>query len=128
MTTCILVIDDEAAVGRALLRVIGDHETKLITSGREALDHLRGGASYDVIFCDLSMPDLGGLDLHQTLGKTRPELLSRFVFVTGGALQQSAKAFFETAQNQVLPKPYDLKQVRTALRSQLELQERLRKA
>ena len=39
------------------------NEVDVVMSGREALDKIATGARYDVILCDLMMPDLTGMDV-----------------------------------------------------------------
>ena len=64
----LLIIDDDAAVGAALKLVLSDeHEVRVDTSARRALERLSGGERYDVILCDLMMPELSGMDFHSEL-------------------------------------------------------------
>ncbi|MBK8171213.1 MAG: response regulator [Sandaracinaceae bacterium] len=114
----VLVIDDEAAVGRALGRLIGtDHKVTLLTSGTDAVKHLLEGADYDMIFCDVMMPDVGGIEVYEAIGKARPELLSRIVFMTGGVFSDRAREFFGQNEIRFLDKPFDVAQVREMLDS-----------
>ena len=117
----VLVIDDELPVGRALARILGPgHEVTLHTSSTQARDELLAGADYDIIFCDVMMPDLDGVSLHEELQKTRPEIAERMVFVTGGAFSAKARDFLENTKNRCLQKPYDVKEVRAAIRERLQ--------
>lgn len=117
----ILVVDDEMAVGRALQRIVGkEHETTLITSGREALEHLRETRHYDVVFCDVSMPDLGGPELFEAVRRVDAALAAKFVFVTGGASTDAARSFLKTCEAPVLGKPYEARVIRAAIRAVLD--------
>src|SRR5207244_3729488 len=80
----ILIIDDEVEVGRALARLLDRHDTSVVSRGREALDRLQR-ESFDVVFCDMMMPDVGGVELYQTLQQRQPGTERRLVFMTGGA-------------------------------------------
>jgi PAS domain S-box-containing protein len=109
----VLVIDDEESLGQAIRRYLAqDHEVEAVTSARVALDMLASGARYDVILCDLMMPQITGMEVHDTVAKLDPAQAGRIVFVTGGAFTESARTFFETTPNQRIEKPFDLKTLR----------------
>jgi PAS domain S-box-containing protein len=109
----VLVIDDEESLGQAIRRYLAqDHDVEAVTSARVALDMLAGGARYDVILCDLMMPQITGMEVHDTVAKLDPAQADKIVFVTGGAFTESARTFFETTPNHRIEKPFDLKTLR----------------
>ncbi len=114
----ILVVDDEPVIGAVLRRIFkgGAHEVTVVQGGRAALAMIDAGAEFDVIFCDVVMPDLTGTEVYETLRARHPRLLDRFVFITGGALQESARRLLASASTTVLHKPFDLGAVRDAVR------------
>ncbi|MBM4364004.1 MAG: response regulator, partial [Deltaproteobacteria bacterium] len=81
----VLIVDDDPPVGRALARVLRAHDVRVTRSGEEALEVLAADRSWDVIFCDLMMPIVSGIDVHARVRALYPELLPAFVFMTGGA-------------------------------------------
>jgi two-component system cell cycle sensor histidine kinase/response regulator CckA len=82
----ILVIDDEPQVCEAVLRLLSaTHEVITLRSGRTALDRMAGGERYDLILCDLRMPDMSGAELAQRVGCEFPDLRTRMMFMTGDA-------------------------------------------
>ncbi len=90
----LLVIDDEAPLGRSLARMLGrDHDVAVVTSVREALDRIILGERFDLILCDLLMPDLTGIHFYERIADIAPELVERVVFMTGGAVTPYAQAF-----------------------------------
>ena len=101
----ILVVDDEPMVGRALARVLADHETVVTTSAKEAFERIERGERFDAIICDLMMPAMSGMEFHARLSKLDPELASRMIFLTGGAFTSAAAEFLERVPNQRLDKP-----------------------
>lgn len=109
----VLVVDDEPEIGE----VIGDFlagsglAVETTASGREGLARLLA-RPYDVVICDLRMPELDGPTLFAEIGRLRPELLSRFVFVTGDLLSESSSAFLEGCGRPYLEKPLLPAQVR----------------
>ena len=112
----ILIVDDEPHVAGALRQVIGkNHDTTLVDSGRAALTLIEQGHRYDVIFCDLMMPGMGGMDLHSALMSLARDQCDRIVFTTGGAYTNVVREFLTHVPNQHLEKPFVLKDVRDTL-------------
>lgn len=104
----VLVLDDEAVIGQAVARLLrGHYEVVPVTSAREALDRLAAGERYDAMICDLTMPDLSGVEVHRQVAVGRPELADRIVFISGGTFSESAAEFFASVPNPRLEKPFD---------------------
>jgi two-component system cell cycle sensor histidine kinase/response regulator CckA len=112
----VLVVDDEPAVGRALRRILREHEVELATSGRQALEKLNADARFHAILCDVMMPDLGGKDLYEAVQRAGTGLERRFVFVSGGAFTQGAREFLARVPNPTLDKPFDEAAVKRVVR------------
>jgi PAS domain S-box-containing protein len=117
----ILVVDDEPrlamAIGRTLQR---EHEVVTLTSAREAQARLLGGEHFDIILCDLMMPEMSGMDLHEALARQAPALADRMVFLSGGAFTSQARAFLGRVRNHRLDKPFCSHELRELLRSLLD--------
>lgn len=112
----ILVIDDEDSLVQAIRRYLAhEHDVDGVNSARIAIDMLTSGTHYDVIVCDLMMPQVTGMDVHAAAMKLDPALADRIVFVTGGAFTESARAFLHRAPNLCIEKPFDLKTLRNAI-------------
>ena len=81
----ILLVDDSAfarGVGRRVLQRAGVHSILEASSGQEAIDLIhRFGAAVDVVFCDLMMPDMDGIQIVRRVATltTQPA----FVFLSG---------------------------------------------
>jgi two-component system NtrC family sensor kinase len=113
----VMVIDDEPQVSASLQRMLAkEHDVVAHTSSRAAARELRTGARYDLILCDLMMPDLPGWQLYTTLSEEQKGLV---VFMTGGAFQPPAREFLAGIKNPVLDKPVDPRQLRALLRERL---------
>lgn len=111
----VLVVDDDPLVLRSLTRVLArDFEVASARNGREALDLVRAGGTFDAMLCDLVMPELSGIELHELLERDAPELAKRTVFLTGGA-HGRAQTFLEEVGQPHLEKPVDMKTVRELL-------------
>ncbi len=104
----VLVVDDEPAIGVALRRTLqDDHDVEVVTSARGALDLLEAGRRFDLILCDMMMPEQTGEGLHGELTGKLPDQAERMVFLTGGAFTPRARSFLERVNNLCLEKPFD---------------------
>jgi CheY-like chemotaxis protein len=113
-----LIVDDEPMILGALRRSFAsDYHVTCVGDGRKALDRVRAGERYDVILCDLMMPEMTGMELYAELGKLAPEQRERVVFVTGGAFTPRAREFLERVTNARVEKPIDFQNLRLLLRS-----------
>ena len=103
----ILVIDDEPMVLRTLARMLGHHGCA-VTEAEGGIVGLALATSgtFDTVLCDLMMPDLDGAALHDELARIRPDLASRMVFISGGAVTPRTRAFVERPEITLLPKPF----------------------
>ncbi len=103
----VLIVDDEPQVAAALGRLLEDHVVDIAHGGAQGLDLLLLGEQYDVIFCDLLMPELTGMDFHAEVSARLPALAHRFIFMTGGGFTPRAREFLANGAHRVLDKPFD---------------------
>lgn len=104
----VLVIDDEPMLASAIRRVlINHHDVETTTRAVDALEKLRLGATFDVIFTDLMMPQVTGMELYACICEEFPDHGPRVVFLTGGAFTQAAREFLAAVPNRTLEKPID---------------------
>jgi CheY-like chemotaxis protein len=114
----LLLVDDEPLVLSALRRMLSrQHEVTACGSGLEALERMRRGERYDALLCDLTMPDVSGMDLHGAIAKLDPAQASRMVFMSGGTFTPEAEAFLERVPNPRVGKPFDAAELAAALRA-----------
>jgi two-component system, cell cycle sensor histidine kinase and response regulator CckA len=109
----VLVIDDEPLIAGALRRALRDHTVEVAASGRDAIELLRT-REYDLVFCDLMMPEVTGMDVYAWAERERPGLERTFVLMTGGIFTPRAKAFLHSVQgkNRSVEKPFDMEKLR----------------
>lgn len=112
---CFLVVDDEPRLTSVLEELLSEHQVTTSNSGREALA-LLAAHRYDIVLCDLVMPELTGMDLHDEVARRDPSLASRIVFMTGGAFTESARDFLAHHDNLVLHKPFALHDLQDIIR------------
>jgi PAS domain S-box-containing protein len=103
----VLVVDDEPLVGKSLARLLRkEHEVEVVTSSREALRRAEAGERWDLVLCDLMMPELSGMDLEDRLAQVAPDLVPRMLYLTGGAFTDRSRGFLD-AGRPYLEKPVD---------------------
>jgi PAS domain S-box-containing protein len=108
----VLVVDDEPLVRRVFARALGEqHDLVLVESGQAARELLCEDTEFDLIFCDLMMPAVSGMDLFAWLSAHDAPLANRVVFVTGGAFTLEAKDFLERVGNRVVEKPFEAREI-----------------
>ncbi|HBQ12669.1 MAG TPA: hypothetical protein DEF51_16500, partial [Myxococcales bacterium] len=112
----VVVIDDEPAFLRALERLlVPDHEVFTALDADAGLA-LIAQESPDAIFLDVMLPGTNGIELYERLGRERPEMASRVVFVTGGSARPSVERFLAKVKQPVLHKPFEAERVVALLR------------
>jgi PAS domain S-box-containing protein len=117
----ILIIDDEVLLGQALRRALEhDHDTIATASAKDALNRLSNGETFDLILCDLIMPQMTGIELYGALRELSPELAGRMVFLTGGAFTAKGRAFLDETKNLVIEKPVDVQTIRSLVNQRIE--------
>lgn len=105
----ILIVDDEVSVGITLKYLLDErHDVTTLTNGEAALQMLLGGASFDLVLCDLMMPGLSGMEVHARLASEASGLERKLVFMTGGAFTPRAISFLATVPNARVDKPFAL--------------------
>jgi len=70
---------------------------------------------YDVIFCDLMMPEMSGMAVYASVLRENPKAAERMVFITGGTFTEEARAFAAHHQAHCLFKPFDSSLVKGAV-------------
>lgn len=83
----VLVIDDSESVGKAIARLLREHDVHCVTSARDATALLvTKRMSFDAILCDVHMPETSGPDFVATLGAALPEAAKRVILMSGDPL------------------------------------------
>ncbi|MGB5284370.1 MAG: hybrid sensor histidine kinase/response regulator [Polyangiales bacterium] len=103
----LLVVDDEPVIARLIQKALVKHEVTTAHDGREAVA-LMGQHAYDVILCDLIMPEMTGMDVYRAALQRATPVHDRIVFMTGGAFTQRARDFLQSVPNLRIEKPFDL--------------------
>lgn len=119
----VLVVEDDVAI-RRLVKMVLQREGYVVdvaADGVEAVLKL-GLSDYDVIVLDLMMPNLDGFAFMNTLSENDPGRLSRII-VTSAASPAVIKERMKGTPFDLLPKPFDIHQLATRVRSCIDAQD-----
>ncbi|KFE68495.1 ATP-binding protein [Hyalangium minutum] len=117
----ILAVDDEQLVLNAMRRTLGsEHELLLFNRPQAALAWLEQGEPWDIIFCDLMMPEMTGMEFHAEVKRRMPERADEIIFVTGGAFTAAARDFLGHIPNTRLEKPFNPVELRQLIHARLQ--------
>jgi signal transduction histidine kinase len=118
----ILVVDDEVMITNAIRRIIAQsHDVVVVFRAQEALHRVKTGERFDIILCDLLMPEMTGIALFEAIGAISNEQADRMLFMTGGTFTVEAAAFLDTHLDRVLEKPFDKPTLLAALAARLRV-------
>ena len=119
MAASILVVDDELVICRSCEKILrrAGHEVTSVTSGRQALEKLEQ-QTFDVVFTDLKMVDVGGMEVLQVVRQKYPETV--VVVITGYATIASAIETMRSGAFDYLPKPFTVDEMLAVLNRALE--------
>ncbi len=109
----VLIVDDEDFVRSTLADMVTaiGHEVTEASSGQDALKRI-STERFDLVFTDLSMPEMDGWELAREIRRRQPQ--TTIVMVTGyGATVADAPAFdaSDNAINEIIGKPFDFKRI-----------------
>ncbi len=102
----VLLIDDETLILRALTRILANagHSVETAPDGATAMKMI-GGAEYDVVFTDINMPGIGGIELIRMIREAQHDV--PVVILTGNPQVETAMEAVEHGALRYLVKPID---------------------
>ena len=117
----IVVIDDEPSIVRALTGLLrrDGYLVGTASNGRQALAQLQE-RPYDVILCDLRMPELDGPAFYAILAREYPALRQRVIFLTGETGGEASRTFLTQSGRPWLRKPSPIATIRRAIQHVLQ--------
>lgn len=114
----VLVIDDDTTLLETIAEIIdSQHDAQAVSNVEEALQLITSGNQYDVILCDLMMPDIDGMEFYRRLQQISSELCHRVVFLTGGSFTERTDDFLRQPHIRHFQKPILSKELFTVLNS-----------
>jgi two-component system nitrogen regulation response regulator NtrX len=120
----ILVIEDEAAIRRVLVKILSE-ESKTYQVD-EAEDGLLGAEKiknedYDLVLCDIKMPKMDGVEVLEAIKKVKPEI--PFVMISGHGDLDTAVNTMRLGAFDYISKPPDLNRLLNTVRNALDRKE-----
>lgn len=119
----LLIIDDEPQTGMIFSRILGDqgHKVHSETGGEAGLQHLRKHRA-DLVFLDLRMPGLDGVEVLRRIARELPGL--PVVIMTAYQTVESAIECMKLGAMDYLVKPLDNEQIKEVVRHTLRVKSR----
>ena len=116
----VMVVDDEAIITATVRRLLSrEHDVVTATRAIEALHRIQSNERFDLILCDLMMPQMTGMELHDRIAQIDGDQASRIVFLTGGAFTPTARQFLDRVPNQRIEKPFDAQHLRVLVNDRI---------
>jgi DNA-binding NtrC family response regulator len=118
----ILVVDDDAIVGRSFDRVLTEkgYEVSTVLSGEEGLKKV-GTDGFDLVFTDIKMPGMDGLEMAKRIKEMNPWM--PVVVVTGYGSQANEARAAEVGVSEFLRKPLTPETIEQVTRKTLRAKE-----
>jgi CheY-like chemotaxis protein len=111
----ILVADDDIDIAVTLERLFpSEHEVVHVASGHTAFERIAIGRAFDVVLCEIQLPDIGGIELHRRLSECAPNTAGRIVFLTTDP--EPHRGFLSSVKNTYLTKPVAASALRQLIR------------
>ena len=126
----ILIIDDERGIRNTLREILGDegHEVDVAENGQQGLEMAQAKA-YDLIYSDIKMPEMDGLEVLKALKEPTPSLPegketesseTPVVMITGHGDVETAVQALKLGAYDFLLKPLDLNRILITTKNALE--------
>ncbi|MEP3211352.1 MAG: sigma-54 dependent transcriptional regulator [Maribacter sp.] len=120
----ILIIEDEAAIRRVLVKILSEENDSYQLE--EAEDGLKGleavkNNEYDLVLCDIKMPKMDGVEVLEAARKIKPEI--PFIMISGHGDLDTAVNTMRAGAFDYISKPPDLNRLLTTVRNALDRKE-----
>jgi two-component system nitrogen regulation response regulator NtrX len=115
----ILIIDDERSIRRALKEILEfeNYEVHEAENGKDGIEKIRN-ANYDVIFCDIKMPEMDGLEVLNSLKKEKIEC--PIIMISGHGNIETAVDAIKKGAFDFIEKPLDLNRILVTIKNAKE--------
>ena len=117
----IIIIDDERGIRNTLREILADegHEVEVAENGKQGLEMAQAKA-YDLIFSDIKMPEMDGLELLKTLKEGEETAETPVVMISGHGDVETAVQALKMGAYDFLLKPLDLNRILITTKNALE--------
>jgi DNA-binding NtrC family response regulator len=112
----LLVVDGEHRVAPGLLQCLSrDHDVEIESRADGVVRRIDAGAHFDVILCDVMIPDSTGPELWAKIAVQHPEQAAAIVFMTDGQMSDCARESLVKMSNLCIRRPFDVDGVRALI-------------
>lgn len=117
----ILILDDDPALLSSLRQHLENDgfQVACVTSGVDGLKLIMA-EKFDVVVCDMVMPNMPGDMFYRAVERTKPYLTRRFVFITGHQGNAKIDQFIRGVRGLMLWKPFEHHQLLEAINAILK--------
>lgn len=117
----LLIIDDERGIRNTLREILADegHDAEVAENGKQGLDMARAKA-YDLIFSDIKMPEMDGIELLTALKSGDEAIETPVVMISGHGDVETAVQALKLGAYDFLLKPLDLNRILITTKNALE--------
>ena len=120
----ILIIEDEAAIRRVLVKILSEENTAYQVTqaedGLEGIEKIRD-EDFDLVLCDIKMPKMDGVEVLQAAKKIKPE--TQMVMISGHGDLDTAVQTMRLGAFDYISKPPDLNRLLNTVRIALNSKE-----
>ncbi|GGG49987.1 Fis family transcriptional regulator [Croceivirga lutea] len=120
----ILVIEDEAAIRRVLVKILSEesdsYQVQESEDGVKGLELLKK-EDFDLVLCDIKMPKMDGVEVLESVKKIKPEI--PFIMISGHGDLDTAVNTMRLGAFDYISKPPDLNRLLTTVRNALDRKE-----
>ena len=117
----ILVIEDEAAIRRVLIKIISEesdsYDVEEAENGLDGIEKIKDN-DYDLVLCDIKMPKMDGVEVLEKAKKIKPEI--PFVMISGHGDLDTAVNTMRLGAFEYISKPPDLNRLLNTVRNALD--------
>lgn len=105
----VLVLEDDVALSITLKQILleQNYMVTVVANGAEGLKQVMAH-DFDVIVCDMVMPNFPGDLFYLAVARSRPDLCKRFIFMTGHSGDRKIEQFIRRIRGLILWKPFDV--------------------
>ena len=109
VTPKILLLDDDENFQEILKDFLETHSYQVVAvkNGVEGVREIMA-SDFEVIVCDMLMPNLPGDMFYLAVERMRPHLCNRFIFITGLRDNQKVSSFIQKVRGTMLAKPFQV--------------------
>ena len=107
----ILVVDDSKVIRLAVVKMLGDgYDVHQATDGMDGWQQLQRNDMISVVFCDMQMPEMNGMELLAKVRDSEDERLAAlpFIMITGvHDTEEAKKEVFDAGATDFIAKPFE---------------------